>query len=255
MRKLLVILCLLNCVCVAEAVELKTAAQESTPKYYLHNRQMRGLCVDLINAIESIDPGLKFSGYEKFAPLTRIEAGLEEGIYDVFFGLIKTDEREEKFTFVDPPLYVTHTMLGVRADDDVVVKSLDDVRRLDREGVVLAVRGTGHIDFLQRQGVRIDAGAKANSDNLNKLLAGRGRFVYHTDISLVAELMRGQLERRIRVLPMKIKPEPQYLAVSKRLSQDVVARLGKAVALLQTNGMLEKIFSRYRKVDQLTLSE
>jgi hypothetical protein len=76
------------------AIELHTAAQDSAPKYFL-NKNMDGLCVEIINAIEKVNSSIKFKGYETFLPFKRIQNNLEDGKIDVFFGFTKSKEREE----------------------------------------------------------------------------------------------------------------------------------------------------------------
>jgi len=52
-------------------VDLKTAAQNSSPKYYmLEDISMRGICVDIIQAIEHADPEIHITGYHEFLPFS-----------------------------------------------------------------------------------------------------------------------------------------------------------------------------------------
>lgn len=230
------------------AADLRTGAQDSSPKYYLEGTQMKGLCVDLIKAVERTDPTLKFTGYDRFVPLPRIEEGMasDPAAYDVFFGLIKSPAREAKFNFIDIPLYQTSLKLAARADDAIEVKSFDDIRKLGDEGSILAVRGTAHVAFLQQQGgLKIDAGANTTADDLIKLVNHRGRFVFNTNISLAHEIKRQKLEGKIRIIPATFHAEPQYLAVSKTLPPDTIAKLKSALARLESSGELSKIFSTY----------
>jgi len=230
------------------AADLRTGAQDSSPKYYLDGTQMKGLCVDLIKAVERADPSLKFTGYDRFVPLPRIEEGMASNpaAYDVFFGLIKSPAREAKFNFIDIPLYQTSLKLAARADDPVDVKSFDDIRKLGDEGSILAVKGTAHVTFLQQQGgLKIDEGAHTTSDDLIKLVNHRGRFIFNTNISLAYEIKRQKLEGKIRIIPATFHAEPQYLAVSKMLPPDTVAKLKSALAKLESSGELSKIYEAY----------
>lgn len=232
------------------AVELRAAAQDSAPKYYLDEGEMRGLCVDIMKAMEAIDPHLRFSGFDRFYPIARIEEDLTVGERDVFFGMIRTPKRESKLTFIDIPLYQTNTRLAVRRGDPVTVRSLSDLRTLGKDGIVLVVHGTAHADFLAGQeGLIIDPGASTTAQNMKKLLAGRGRFIYQTDLALAHELRQKKLTDKISVLPISIKSEPQYLAVSKSVPEPVVNQLRMALETLHKTGELARLRSHYLRLD------
>ena len=64
----------------AAAVELRTAAQDATaPKFVARHGpggpQVVGLCVDILHAIERLDPELRFVGTQHWLPVPRVEAG------------------------------------------------------------------------------------------------------------------------------------------------------------------------------------
>lgn len=232
------------------AIDLVTGAQDSAPKYYVENGKMEGLCVDIMKAIEAIDPELKFRGYDRFYPISRLEEDLAHGANHVFFGMIRTPKREARFTFVDIPLYHTNTRLAVRSDDPVAVSSLLDLSKLGKDGIVLVVHGTAHAEFLAQQGgLSIDAGASTTAQNIRKLMAGRARFMYHTDLTLAHELRRNKLAGKIRVLPLTLKSEAQYLAVSNTVPPEVVDRLRRALSTLHEKGELARLRSYYLRLD------
>jgi glutamate/aspartate transport system substrate-binding protein len=234
----------------APAIELRTAAQDSSPKYYLENGKMKGLCIDIMRAIEVTDPELKFSGQESFYPTLRIEESLSHGEIDVFCGMIRTPGRESKLTFIDVPLYHTITRLAVNSSDQVEIASLGDVRKLGKNGVILVVHGTAHAEFLAQQGgLLIDDGARTTAHNIRKLLAGRGRFICQTDLALADELKRRGLANKVRILPLVVKSEAQYLAVSSAVPPDVVFRLRKALKKLQETGELTRLRMYYLRLD------
>jgi len=102
------------------AVELQTAAQESLPKYFkLEDHSMGGVCIDIMAAIEKVDPEIQFKGYQTFLPFKRLQQYLEDGKLDVFFGFKKTSNRESQFIFLDRPLdqvsFLLYTPPGVRS--------------------------------------------------------------------------------------------------------------------------------------------
>lgn len=235
---------------IAHAIELRTVAQDSAPKYYLENGKMAGLCVDIMNAMQKLDPGLKFVGHERFQPISRIQDDLEHGRIDVFCGMIRTIVREAMFTFVDIPLYWTETRLAVRKSDPIAYMSLDGLKKLEQGTLVLVVHGTAHVDFLRQHGVTdLDTGARTTADNIKKLLAGRGRFIYQTDLALAHEMRINNLYEKMRVLPGSLHTEAQYFSVSKSLHWGVTTRIKAALQTLHANGELERLRSAYLRLE------
>ena len=114
----LLLLCLLANPFGAAALEIKTAAQDSPPKYFLQgDGNMSGICIDILRAIEAVDPQLRFSGENRMLPFKRLQLYLESGELDVFFGLKKTASRNEKFYFSRLPLYPLKYVIAVRNED------------------------------------------------------------------------------------------------------------------------------------------
>ncbi|MEO7106400.1 MAG: hypothetical protein ABIZ09_08515 [Rhodoferax sp.] len=104
------------------AQTLRTAAQESSPKFFqLGDASVVGIGCDVMRAIERLDPSLHFVGDKTFVPMKRIEVMLERGDLDVLFGFIKNEER---------------------VDDAIDVQRLEDLEPLAQEGIVLVASGT-----------------------------------------------------------------------------------------------------------------
>lgn len=231
----------------AFATEIRTAAQNSQPKFIQNGSAVEGLCVDVFRAIERLDPTVKFSPLESFVPLTRIEYMMVEGHYDAFCGLAKTSTRQARFDFIEIPLYQTHSMLAARIDDQADIKSFDDLQALGRDALVLVVAKTVHAAVLADQtGVQFVEGGRNLTDTLNMLIRGRGRFVFHSDIALKDEIKRYKLEDKIKLLPTQFATEGRYLVVSKKAAPEVKEKLGIAMEKLRTSGELSKIVQSYR---------
>ena len=224
-------------------IELKTAAQESFPKYYKSaDHQMHGLCIDIIHAIEAADPELKFTGYKNFLPFKRLQSYLEKGALDVFFGFKKTAAREQKLNFLDIHLYQIDYVVAVRADDNFKIKSLDDIRAMGEEGLILTVLGTSANSFLQKQGdLLIDDAARTPSIALKKLLTGRGSFVFYHDLGLKSIIKKQGLEKQVKILPVSFLTYWHYAAFSKRVPETTIERVRIALKKLESSGVLTEI--------------
>lgn len=237
------------------ALEIRTASQESHPKYILEEingkKVMTGICIDIMNAITERYPEVKFTGTDFFTPFRRIEILLELGQYDVFFGMIKNEARKEKYIFLkETPLYPTRNMIAVRADDDIDVSSFDEIRKLGEDGLLLVASGTAHYRYLSKQGgLVIDQGGKTVEDNMLKLLANRGRFVYSSDKNFMIELQRPEFKGKIRILPTVFNEEYQYAAFSKKADKEKIEIVDKALRELEKEGELTRIFEKYIHFD------
>lgn len=231
----------------ALAIELKTAAQDSAPKYFkLKNGKMGGLCVDIMQAIEKIDPEIKFVGHETFLPFKRMAQQLENGDIHVFFGFVKNKSREEKYNFVNIPLYQVNHVVAIRSDDNVDVKSFDDIRALGNDGKILTIFGTSTYRYLNKQGgLQIDDGGKNIPAVLKMLLLKRGRFAYYHNLGLATSIRNEGLQDKVKILPTSFREYYQYAAFSKKIPQETVVEVEKALKKLSASGELARILDKY----------
>lgn len=232
---------------VAQAIEVRTAAQPNTPKFYRVNGQISGIGYDIIQAIQRVDPSLHFVGYEQEIPTKRIEAMLEKGQLDVYVGFLKTPARHSRFDFIEVALFEPQPRLITLKDDPLTVQSLADLAKLGKDGIVLTTRGTPLVEQLAQlqPDLLIDAGSDANDLNLQKLLRQRARAFYQFDFMLAHALRQTGLANQVRWQPYRGKGETQYLAVSRHLAADTRQRLQQALEKLQTKGELQKIYHKY----------
>lgn len=231
----------------AGVLSLRTATQDGLlAKFDPASRERPGICLEIIYALQRVDPTLRFTGLARSMSTTRIEQEMQQGTLDVFFGFLKTPARERHFRFIDPPLFFQHSRVAVRAGDRVQIASLADIAALGRDGVVLATQGTAHVPYLRAvTGLRVDDGALSSHANLQKLLLGRGRFFYQGDLNLASDIRRYQLSDKVRILPLSFRREAQYVAFSRQVPPEAVARVERALQALQRSGELDAIFRRY----------
>ncbi len=224
-------------------IELKTASQESFPKYYkTADGKMCGVCIDIIRAIERIDPEIKFVGYQRFLPFKRLQSYLEQGKLDIFFGFKRSEKRGKKFTFLDLPLYQINYVVAVRTEDNIKIDSFDDIRNLGKKGQILTVLGTSASKFLHKQGgLLIDDAARTPSIALKKLLAGRGSFVFYHDLGLKSIITKLGLDKKIKILPITFSTYWHYAAFSKYVPKSTINRVKIALEKLEKNGTLAEI--------------
>ncbi len=233
----------------AQPLVVRTAAQDNNVlKYDRSNAQKPGICVEVIHAIERLDPGIQFSGWATPMALPRVEQRLAQNQLDAFCALIKTPDRETRFGFIDVPVYHAQHRIAVRADDAAQVSSLDDIRKLGVDGVVIVGKATAHESYLRNQGgLLLEASSGSTDVNLRMLVGGRGRFLYHTENALLRYIDEGKLQSKVKLLPTVFKSEALLFAVAPAWPQANRDRLEAALNKLSRRGDLGRIFANYRE--------
>lgn len=232
----------------AFAIDVRTAAQESAyPKFVAQivdgKPRIVGLCIDIMRAIERVEPEIRFVGDQHWLPYIRVETGVEQGQLDVACGMIRTREREAKNGFIDTPMFPVDYLLVVRADDAVQVHDWSDVRKLGEQGVVLTIYGfVGVLTHMKNVGgLRIDSGGRDARVNMDKLLAGRGRFFVHRTPGIYGEIARAGMRDKVKVLPAVMYTESFHMMVARGLPQDTRDRINRALIRLADSGDMEKM--------------
>ena len=231
----------------AFGLELRTAAQDSAPKYFRSDtNQMVGLCVDIMQAIEQVDTEIQFDGYQEFLPFPRLQNQLEAGQLDVFLGFKQTSARKKKYTFLNVPLYHLNYVIAVRKQDTSSVQNFADIRRLQADGAILTVFGSAASRFLKNQGgLIVYDGAKSPQSLVKMLMYKRGRFAFYHDLGLQHTVLQENLGEQIRILPVTFSSYPHYAAFSRHVSEQTIERVKSALDHLQMSGALTRIREKY----------
>ena len=231
-----------------QPVQLRTAAQEGTePKFIADGKgRISGLCIDIMRAVEQIDPGLRFVGDQLWKPLIRAYSELEAGVEDVQCAVQRTADREKRFNFIGPSLYAIEYHFLLRQNDNAVIQSWDDVRKLAPNGIVLVNRGFAAGDIVAAMGgIEVDASSTSPELNLQKLIAGRGRLYFHRGPGLQQLLQRTGTADKVKILPQVMYSAHLYFATSKQLDSKISDRLTSALNQLEKKGELERLMRKW----------
>lgn len=232
----------------AHAIVLRTAAQEGTePKFVADGKdRVVGLCIDILRAVEQVDPTLQFVGDQRWKPLIRAFSELETGQQDVQCAMQRTAEREQRFHYLGPALYAIEYHFLARAEDTISITQWEDVRRLAPDNIVLINRGFAAAAILtQMGGIEIDANATNPQLNLQKLIAGRGRLFFHRGPGLQRLLVRTGTVGKVRILPQVMYSAKLYFVTSKKLAPFITERLERALYQLEKNGELDRLMRKW----------
>jgi len=227
---------------------LKVVAQEGTePKFIPAGiGRVVGLCVDLFRAIEKIEPGVQFAGDQQWLPLLRAHSELATHQHDALCAVQRTDERARQYVFLEPPLFQLRYQLIARAGDPVVINTWDDVRKLGAQGIILTNRGYVSPDLLARiGGLQVDPSATSPAMNLQKLIAGRGRFFLHRAPGMQGFIERAGATQKVRVLPAVMMTTDVYMAMGTHVDPAVRQRVQRAIEQLEKSGEIARLLKKW----------
>ncbi|MDM4766050.1 transporter substrate-binding domain-containing protein [Pelomonas sp. SE-A7] len=223
-------------------------AQEKAPhKFILGQGAPRGICPDLLLAMQKLEPGLRFEGFDQELSLSLIEQGLRNGNVGAACALLDLPSRQAYAHKLATPLYRVRHMVVLRADDAARPTTLQDLRKLSGEQPMLTTRGASHGQFLLRQGFRIDESTGDYQANLRKLLAQRSRFFYGGEFALLRAIQASGLEQQVKLLPSVFHEEMIYFWTSRKLPLAQHERLERALSRLQASGELARIVRSYHE--------
>lgn len=227
---------------------LRTFAQSGALlKYAPGDARRPGLCAEILRAVERLDAGLHFSGDERQAPLRRIERMLAGGEIDVFFCLLKSPERSQRWNYLPVPLYPVRHVAVQRRDDPTELKGLNELLAAGRRKPVLVAQGSLLAGVLARAQVPYSDVARSDLEALRMLALGRSDVVYGQDMTLTPLLRAPELAGRLRLAPAVFHEEAQYVAVARHLPERLVQRLTQALQTLERDGTLRALTDKYRQ--------
>lgn len=242
------IVLVLACLCplAVQAQGLRTVQQSnSLAKYAPGNADRPGICMEILRAVEQIDPQLRFSGTDKQAPLRRVELMLGQGEIDLFFCLLRSPEREKQWRYVPVPLYRIQHAVAMRQGAEPEPRDVADLVQASRHKPVVVTRGTVLAATLREAGVNVTE-AGSDFDALQMLQLGRTDHVYGQDLNLLRNLREFGLGEKLRVVTTPFQTDQQYLVLSNKVSPAVEQRLLQALQKLEREGRLKAISDKYR---------
>lgn len=245
-------LVLLQCLCLCmqeqagahALITVPILAQESVaPKWVFEGDRPRGMCADLLAAIERIDPALRFTGYDRPRSLAFIEDAMARGSAWAACALVESEVRRKVAVRASVPLYEARYRLAVVAGDKAQVNSLNELARM--KPLVNTPRGGGYIADLKSHGIEVDDSSGDSLTNLRKTLHGHGRYTYLNESSMLYYIRVAGLEDHLTVLPTVFNQGSVYFWTSKRADPALAPAIEAALAKLKANGELARIYQRW----------
>ncbi len=230
----------------AKETILYTEYQNVKPKYIESDKGIRGICVDILQALNQ---HLKPYGYviqqpEQFTPIKRIRANLLEGKTALHCGAAKTKEREKVYTFSEQPLYDINTvMLGI-ADSPFNIRSLEDLA--NSKAKLSAVYGTDTHRFIASlKGIKLGPHPKEPEDGLLLVEAGRTDFFVYHDLGLKYMLKELNKKNTYVIQPYVFRHYSHWMIYSPLLDRHIKTIIENELSRLHQSGEIRSIINAY----------
>jgi ABC-type amino acid transport substrate-binding protein len=225
-------------------VLLRTAYQkDSPPRYFVEGGIDKGVCVDLISALNEklakhnihIVPTGTYT-------LAEINTMMDKNELNMFVGLMKTPEREQKFVFSSVPVF------GVRGQ---FAKLVSDPFEYTGEGSVrgkrvCVLRGAAINQLITKMpGIRFMEAATIN-ECLKKLRGRETDLVFYHDLGLGWDIKAGGFAGQIALANKPFEADSQYIMFTKQMTIEVKIIVSNELLELDREGTIDKILRAYR---------
>jgi polar amino acid transport system substrate-binding protein len=220
-----------------------TAYQEdSPPRYFEENGQAKGLCVDIIEALnqELHDKHIRIESTGWY-PVARMLLMLESNELQILVGFGSTPERQEKLFISQTPVFTQRMLFAKLATDPFEYTGIESVK-----GKTIGTLGGSQPSAMAHAipGVTIEDVPKMEM-NLKKLELERIDLVFYNQLGLTWEIKRAGLAGKIVLTKNIYKEDPNFVLFSKKISPTVMTEIENALSTLKNNGTLEKLLAPY----------
>ncbi|GEM_PF-1869684 len=220
-----------------------TAYQEdSPPRYFEENGQAKGLCVDIIEALNQQlhDKHIRIESTGWY-PIARLLLMLESNELQILVGFGSTPERQEKLFIGQTPVFTQRMLFAKLATDPFEYTGIESV-----QGKTIGTLGGSQPSALAHAmpGVTIED-VRNIEMNLKKLELGRIDLVFYNQLGLTWEIKRAGLTDKIVLTKNTYKEDPNYVLFSKNISPQVMTEIENALSTLDNNGTLKKLLALY----------
>lgn len=223
---------------------LRTEFQDTPSKIVFDiNGKIGGITVEIINIIEK-NSNYKFKYTKSDTTLLRIEDDLLKNKIDIYFGMLKSKEREKDVNFIEP-LYDINYIAITSVDNKKDIKNMSDLIKESHKKPVLTIFGSIIGEYLMSQGVKSEAGAKSVEANFQKLISKRADYLVYHDIALYYYMKKGNYEGKFKVVDLTIKKDTLWLVTSKKIDEKIILDLQIIIKKLKEKDEWKNLMKKY----------
>ena len=227
----------------AETVLTTGYQQDSPPRYFYEGGKDQGVCIDLINALNEklAKQNIRIVSSGTYS-LARINTMMEKNELNVFVGLMKTPEREQKFVFSSVPVFGVRGQFAKLASDPFEYTGEMSVRG-KRVGVL---RGAAINQLITKMPDIRTVETATVHESLLKLREREVDLVFYHDLGLGWDIKDGGFTGQIVLANKPFEADSQYIMFTKQVPQEVRAAIANALLDLDREGTIDKILKAYR---------
>lgn len=227
----------------AETVLRTGYQQDSPPRYFVDGGKDKGVCIDVINALNEklSKQNIRIMSTGTYS-LARINSMMEKNELDLFVGLMKSPEREQKFVFSSVPVFGVRGQFAKLASDLFEYTGEMSVRG-KRVGVL---RGAAINQLITKMPDLRTVEAATIHESLLKLREREVDLVFYHDLGLGWDIKDGGFTGQIVLANKPFEADSQYIMFTKIVPQNVRAPIANALLDLDREGTIDKILKAYR---------
>ena len=219
----------------ATAADLDLRTEEYPPANFTgDDGKITGIATEVVRRAAdraNLDITIELSAFKRGLKLTKTQPGT------CFFGLWRTDQREDKFTWVGPLMQDGYALFA-RADSDIQLDSLEDsfsysTGAVEGWGSTQAVKDAGHPNLEM---------AYEDSANIKRLDAGRTELWLSGLLSAPYEAKAKGLDIEKKLV---VNTVDLSVACHPETDRAVLDRLQNAFDAIKSEGVVAKIKERY----------
>lgn len=225
-RRLLAMLHVAAFACFAHADVLSLVTEIRPPRQMLEGDQVVGTATDRVRRLMEA-AGIPYS--MSVFPFARSFHIAQTDGNTCIFSIVKNEEREKLFVWIDTPIMQLRRVFFARADANIRLRSIEDARDY-RIGTYV---GDAMDHYLKQRGFKVDA-APTDMNNLHKLRLKR--IDLWVDDEQIGQYQISQSGEGVPVVPVfTIMVQDIYLACNPNVPTETIEKLKKAAKSVFVN--------------------
>lgn len=221
--------------------KLKLYTEIFAPFQYKEQRQLKGLAVDIVQAIQK---ELNDSSEIKVVPWSRGVKIVSKKKNVALFSMLRTPEREDKYRWIGP-LTSMKMVFFKKAENPLTLNSIEDAKKVKNVGVTRNVgnhqmmlsKGFKNLDVLQ-EGV--------DEQNIKKLIKGRIDLWPSLKMAGLYQARNMGVEGQIEAIENVVAFSGDLYIVTNKETDDTIIQQWQGIFdKLLKNGVIDKIIQKY----------
>ncbi len=224
---------------------LITDYQNSAPKFFMKDGKAVGLCVDIIEALNSRLKAKDITitpEHEGVVPLKRIKIQLKIGNLDLFVGTSRNKKMEKIYNFADQPLYELREVFVKRKSDPF---EYTDKKSLDGKKIISLLGSSTARRVFEVEGVKPHE-VSSIEQILRILVKGRADLSYYHNLGLEYSIKTLGLKDKVDVVKKPFFTKHHYIGFSKKVSPQTIAVINDVLISMHQDGVITKIQKKYK---------